>query len=406
MQPSGLTRRLAGMTAPLDGIRILDFTRYQQGPFATVMLADLGAEVLKIEDPAGGDFGRRMWREPDGFSAFFEALDRGKQSVCIDLRSEAGQQIALKLGETCDVVVENFRPGTMERWGLDYEAFRARNARIIFAEATGWGTKGPLATHPSFDQISQAYSGFAQHSGGGPGTRPEVSYPGIADQSGAMNLAFGIMTALFVRERTGIGQKLEVSLLGTQLALQAPELLHVLHFGREREREFRAAPTVGHFECADGQWIMIVGIDQKFWPRIARALDVADLIDDPRFARGYPRWQNRRELELLLEESFRSKPSEHWLARLRDEDVPAAVVQDYATLAEQEQVWANDYLEEQDHPRFGRQRVIGLHVQLSATPGRVSAPAPELGADTAQVLKAAGYDEAQIERLRVDRVIA
>ncbi|MGH2632922.1 MAG: CoA transferase, partial [Tepidiformaceae bacterium] len=150
------------MTSPLDGIRILDFTRYQQGPFATVMLADMGAEVIKIEDPAGGDFGRRMWREPDGFSAFFEALDRGKQSVCVDLRAPAGRDIALKLGERCDVVVENFRPGTMERWGLDYEAFRARNERIIFAEATGWGTKGPLANFPSFDQISQAYSGYAQ----------------------------------------------------------------------------------------------------------------------------------------------------------------------------------------------------------------------------------------------------
>ena len=406
MRLTASTRRLSGMTAALDGIRILDFTRYQQGPFATVMLADMGAEVIKIEDPVGGDFGRRMWREPDGFSAFFEALDRGKQSACIDLRTDAGRDVALKLGESCDIVVENFRPGTMEAWGLDYDAFRKRNERIIFAEATGWGTKGPLATYPSFDQISQAYSGYAQHSGGGPGTRPEVAYPGVADQSGAMNLAFGIMTALFVRERTGVGQKVEVSLLGTQLALQAPELLHVLHFGREREREFRAAPTVGHFECADGRWIMIVGIDQKFWPRIARALDVAPLIEDARFARGYPRWQNRRELEALLEDSFRSKPSQHWLARLREEDVPASLVQDYATLAEQEQVWANAYLEEQDHPRFGRQRVVGLHVQLSATPGRVSAPAPELGADTSHVLERAGYTDADIAQLRVDGVIA
>ncbi|MGH2634279.1 MAG: CoA transferase, partial [Tepidiformaceae bacterium] len=215
-----------------------------------------------------------------------------------------------------------------------------------------------------------------------------------------------IMTALFVRERTGIGQKLEVSLLGSQLALQAPELLHVLHFGREREREFRATPTVGHFECSDGRWIMIVGIDQKFWPRIARALDVAGLIEDPRFARGYPRWQNRRELEELLEVAFRSKPSEHWLARLREEDVPASLVQDYAALADQEQVWANGYLQEQDHPRFGRQRVIGLHVQLGTTPGRVSAPAPELGADTVTVLRDAGYSEADLERLKADAVIA
>jgi CoA:oxalate CoA-transferase len=200
------------MTAPLAGIRILDFTRYQQGPFATVMLGDMGAEVIKVEDPGSGDFGRRMWKEPDGFSAFFEALDRGKQSVCVDLRKPDGREVALKLAESCDVVVQNFRPGTMEAWGLGYEDFKARNPRIIYGEATGWGTKGPMATLPSFDQISQAFSGFAQHSGGGPGHRPEVSYPGIADQSGAMNFAFGIMTALFARERLGVGQKVEVSL--------------------------------------------------------------------------------------------------------------------------------------------------------------------------------------------------
>lgn len=394
------------MTAPLAGIRILDFTRYQQGPFATVMLGDMGAEVIKVEDPSGGDFGRRMWREPDGFSAFFEALDRGKQSVCIDLRKPAGREIALKLGESCDVVVQNFRPGTMEAWGLGYEDFKARNPKVIYGEATGWGTKGPMANLPSFDQISQAYSGFAQHSGGGPGHRPEVTYPGIADQSGAMNFAFGIVTALFARERLGVGQKVEVSLLGTQLALQAPELLHYLHFGRERDREFRAAPTVGHFECADGRWIMIVGIDQKFWPRIAKALEIPELIEDPRFARGYPRYQNRGELEPMMEKAFRSESSDYWLQRLRDQDVPASIVKDYAELAEEEQVTANGYIVEQDHPRFGTQRVIGLHVQLTETPGAVGDGAPVLGQDTDRVLREAGYSSEDIERLTNEGVVA
>ena len=177
------------MARPLDGIRILDFTRYQQGPFATVLLGDFGAEVIKVEDPGGGDFGRRMLKEPDGFSAFWEALNRGKKSITLDMRQAEDRDIALRLGESADVVVENFRPGTMDGWGLGYEAFKARNPRIIYAQATGWGTKGAMATLPSFDQIAQAYSGFAQHSGGGPGHRPEVPYPGIADQSGAMNLA-------------------------------------------------------------------------------------------------------------------------------------------------------------------------------------------------------------------------
>lgn len=381
------------MPTPLDGITVLDFTRYQQGPYATALLADFGARVIKIEDPNGGDFGRRMWREPDGYSAFWESLNRGKASVTMDLRDPAQRATVLQLGAKVDVVVENFRPGTMEAWGLDYEAFKAVNSTVIYARATGWGTKGPMASLPSFDQISQAFSGFAQHSGGGAGSRPEIPYPGIADQSGAMNLALGIMTALFVRERTGTGQRVEVSLLGTQLALQAPDVLHTLHFGQEREREFRASPTVGHYQCQDGRWIMIVGIDQKFWPRIAAALEVPYLIDDPRFARGYPRYVNREELQGLLETAFASKPSGYWLERLREADVPASPVLDYPAMIEQEQPWANDYLATQEHPRFGTERVVGLHIQLSETPGRVGAAAPELGADTEAVLRWAGLAE-------------
>lgn len=393
------------MTAPLAGTRVLDFTRYQQGPFATVMLGDMGAEIIKVEDTGIGDYGRRMWREPDGYSAFWEALDRGKKSVCIDLRTAEGRELALALGETCDVVMENFRTGTMEGWGLGYDDFRARNPRIIYGQATGWGTRGPMAELPSFDQIAQAYSGFAQQCGGGRGTRPEVAFPGIADQSGGMNFAFGIMTALYVRERTGVGQKVEVSLLGTQLALQSPALTHALHFGRERPREFRASPTTGHYECADGRWVMIVGIDQKFWPRIANALEVPHLIEDARFVRGHPRYVNRGELEALLEAAFLSRPSEYWLQRLREYDVPASLVRDYSEVADDEQVAANGYIVEQEHPRLGRQKVVGLHVQLSETPGAVGGPPPLLGEHTLEILRSIGLDEGRISRLAEAGVI-
>jgi crotonobetainyl-CoA:carnitine CoA-transferase CaiB-like acyl-CoA transferase len=220
-----------------------------------------------------------------------------------------------------------------------------------------------------------------------------------------MNLALGIMTALFVRERTGIGQKVEVSLLGTQIALQAPEILHYLHFGEQHVREFRASPTVGHFECSDGRWIMIVGIDQKFWPRIARALGLDELIEDPKFARGFPRYQNREELQRHMEVAFQSLTSKEALERLRQQDVPASVVHDYRALSEQEQPWANGYLTKQDHPVFGEQRVVGMHIQFSETPGAVGPAAPELGADNEAVFGSLGLSEAELAALREQGVV-
>lgn len=398
-------RRLRRMAAPLEGIRIVDFTRYQQGPFAGVMLADMGAEIVKVEDLAG-DYGRRMFREPDGFSGFWEALNRGKRSVCIDLRQGAGRDLALMLIERADVLLENFRPGTMEKFGLGYEAVAQRNPRLIYGQATGWGTKGPLAGYPSFDQIAQAYSGYAQHSGGGPGKRPEVAYPGVADQTGGMNLAFGIMTALFARERTGRGQKVEVSLLGTQLALQSPNIMMALKLGYERERDFRASPTVGHYECADGRWVMIVGIDQKFWPRIAKALGLEQLTEDERFARPYQRFLNREALQAELEGAFRGGDSKHWLGRLRECDVPSSVVHGHLELGDDEQVRANGYIVEQEHPRFGLTKAVGPHVQLQDTKPVVGAAAPELGKHTLAVLRELGLGDEEVRQLAEAKVIA
>lgn len=394
------------MPGPLHGITVLDFTRYQQGPFATVMLADLGASVIKVEPPRGGDYARRMFREPDGFSPFFEALDRGKRSVCIDVRTPAGRELALLLGERADIVTENFRPGTMEKWGLGYQAFRERNPGIIYAQATGWGTRGPLANYPSYDQIAQASSGFAQHAGGGPGHRPEIPYPGLADQTGGMNFAVGILAALVARERTGKGQMVDVSLLGIQLALQAPDLLYTLRYGGEREREFRASPTVGHYECSDGRWIMVAALDQKFWPRLCAALDIQHIERDQRFAHGSARWTHREELQMLLAEAFRRDTAGGWEARLRAYDVPCAVVRHYAEVCGDEQAVANGYIVEVDHPRFGRQRVVGPHVQLSETPARVAGIAPELGEHTVEILREAGVSSEQIEQLARDGVIA
>lgn len=394
------------MARPLDGIRILDFSRYQQGPYATTMLADMGAEVLKVEAPRRGDYGRRLFMGPDGFSGFFEALNRGKKSLCIDLREPEGRDLVLGLGAACDVIVENFRVGTMDDWGLGYEAFQADNPRVIYASATGWGSKGSLAKVPSFDQIAQAYSGFAQHSGGGHGAEPIIPYPGLADQVGGMNLAYGIMSALFVRERSGIGQKVEVSLLGAMLALQGPELQYALHFGTERDRERRPSPTIGEFQCSDGKWIMVVSLDQKFWLRLCEALEAPDLANDERFARGLFRFQRRKVLEPIIEELFRARSSEEWLERLAELDVPSSPVMDYVALKDDEQARSAGYIVDREHPKFGSEPVIGPHVQLSKTPSEVGPAAPELGADTIAELTAHGLSPDSINDLLAKGVIA
>ncbi|MGE0570319.1 MAG: CaiB/BaiF CoA transferase family protein [Dehalococcoidia bacterium] len=387
------------MAGPFDGISILDFTRYQQGPYATTMLADLGARVVKVEDPAGGDYGRRLWRGADGYSPFWEALNRGKESICVDLKQAEGVALVLDLADRFDVVAENFRTGAMERFGLGYDDFRARNPRIIYAQASGWGTRGPLAEAPSFDQIAQARSGFAQHAGGGPGTVPQVPYPGIADHVGAMNFAAGIMAALFVRERTGKGQRVDVSLLGTQLALQTAELQHAFHYGDQRAREFRSSPTAGHYRCADGRWLMVVGIDQKFWPRLCEALGMAHLATDSRFARGGGRFANREALQQELEAAFATRPAGEWLTRFQAVDHPAEIIQGHEDIGTDPQVLANDYVVQRQHPTWGPEQTVGLHIQLSDTPGAVGSPAPALGAHTRSVLAEFGIEEGRVQSL-------
>lgn len=405
MTPERAPRRLLAMAGALDGIRVLDFTRYQQGPYATTMLADLGARVVKVEDPAGGDYGRRLWRGADGYSPFWEALNRGKESICIDLKKADGIALVLDLVDQFDVVAENFRTGAMERFGLGYDALRARNERIIYAQASGWGTLGPLAEAPSFDQIAQARSGFAQHTGGGPGAIPQVPYPGIADHVGAMNFAAGILAALFARERTGRGQRVDVSLLGSQLALQSAELQHAFHYGEQRPREFRSSPTAGHYRCSDGHWLMIVGIDQKFWPRLCKALEMEHLADDPRFARGGGRFANREALQATLDGVFAKRTAGEWLERLQAVDHPAGIVQGHEDIGTDPQVLANDYVVTRKHPRWGTEQTVGLHIQLSETPGKVGSPAPALGANTRGVLRELGVDDARVESLLRDGVL-
>ncbi len=395
------------MPGPLHGVRVLDFTRYQQGPFATALLADLGAEVIKVE-PREGEYGRQTERDESGFSAYFESYNRGKRSLTLDIRTPEGREIIERLVPRVDVLAENFRPGYMERVGLGYERLRALNPRLIYAAASAFGPKGPLAGRPGYDHIAQAVSGLMIEQAGGPGHEPVPALPGAADQVSAMLFALGIVSALVARGQTGRGQRVDVSLLGSMIAFQGRQITRFLYTGKQGRERFRRSPVYSHYRAADG-WVAIAAQDPKRWAPLCRALGRPDLIDDPRFAGPWERHHHAAELEAELEAIFIQRPVAEWLERLTAEDVPCGPVNDYRALIEDgdlpAQVVANDYIVTVDHPNLGRIRTAGLPIHLSDTPAGPVQPAPELGQHTEEILLDLGYTWPQIEDLKRKAVI-
>ena len=275
------------MPSPLEGIRILDFTRYQNGPHGTQLLADMGAEVLKVELPGDGDPGRSVMRLPDGFSAYFEALNRGKRSITLELRTEEGRAVIRKLVPKVDVVVENFRPGVLDRLGIGYDDMVPLNPRLIYAVNSGFGPDGEWSSRGSFDHVAQGMSGALVAQGGGPGATPTSVAWGLADQVGGMTLAYGVMTALVSRERFGVGQKVDVSparrddLAAGLLAAHLPahRQTGAAQSGRLAQRRVQLVPGFRRRVVHDRP-----ASTPKFWPRICRVIGREDLIDDPRSA--------------------------------------------------------------------------------------------------------------------------
>ncbi|MBI2761297.1 MAG: CoA transferase [Chloroflexi bacterium] len=394
------------MPAPLEGIRVLDFTRYQNGPHATVMLSDMGADILKVEAPDEGDPGRSLGRRPDGFCAYFEGHDRGKRSITLNLRKPEAREIVHRLVEQTDVVTENFRPGFLDKLGLGYDELREVNPRLIYATNSGFGPKGPWRERGSFDIVAQGMGGIMVAQGGGPGLEPQNIRIGVADQVGSMIFAYGIMAALVARERYGVGQKLDVSQLGAMMTLQASMMTGFLHTRVQPQRRGRAYnPTFGHYQAGDQQWLTVGVLDPKHWPRMCNALGRADLIDDERTATAAARVQNADWLMDELVRTFLQQPRDVWIEALVAQDVPCGPVYDYAGVAAEPQFWENGYLVDVPHAQFGTIGMVGIPVQLSETPGRVQGPAPELGQHTEEVLLRLGYTWEQMEALRIDGVI-
>ena len=393
------------MAGPLQETKILDFTRYQQGPSATVMLAELGAEVLKVEPP-GGDPGRMLSRFEDGFSSYFEALNRGKKSIVVNLRQPAGREVIFRLAKQVDVLAENFRPGVMDRLGVGYQVLSALNPSLIYASASMFGPDGPRANHPGYDTIAQAAGGMLMATRR-PGDDVGTPLGGTADQVGGMMLAHGILGALVHRHRTGEGQKVDVSLFGSQLSMQ------MVTAGRAFYKQATMIPPQaggrisGHLRCSDGRWIAFGYLNSPQWMDALRAFGLGELVEDPRFAAQEERANNMPELQRLIQELVATRDSRHWLLRLVEADIPCTLIQDYDMLAQDSQALANDYVYSYEHPRFGTLKAVGPVAYFSKTGSDLQGPSPlEPGQDTDSILDNAGYTSQEIEQLRATGAVS
>ncbi|MGH0036372.1 MAG: CaiB/BaiF CoA transferase family protein [Myxococcota bacterium] len=403
------------MSRPLDGIRVIDWTIWQQGPVASMMLADLGADVVKIEARESGDPGRGVLRasgvdlsQMPNF--YFEAHNRGKRSIALDLRKEAAREIVYQLVDRADVFVQNFRPGAAERAGLGAATLCARNPRLVYASGSGFGQRGPDAERPCMDYLGLARSGI-MNAAGDPESDPVAIQGAIADQMAGTMLAFGVMTALLHRERTGEGQSVDVSLLGAMSWLQGLSVASRLMMGFEmprigRERAFN--PLWNHYRCKDGRWIAFaMAQSDRWWRDFMGVLGRPELADDERFDSMLKRGVNAAALIAILDEIFARKTLDEWSAALdAGGDFIYTRVNAVSDLPEDPQVRANDLVAAVEHPNLGALEMLNLPVGFSRSPARIEGTAPEFGQHTELLLvEELGYSWDEVTALRKDEVI-
>ncbi len=404
------------MPGPLDGIRVLDWTIWQQGPVCSAMLGDLGAEVIKIEQRGSGDPGRYIGAVGGQAGAerpnwYFEANNRNKKSITLDLKQDEAREIVHALVEKSDVFMQNYRQGVAARLGLDYPTLKEHNPKLVYASATGYGPKGPDSDQPSFDHLGLARSGIML-AAGEPDMPPLGIAGGIADQMGAIMMAYGVMAALVSRERYGIGQEVQASHLGSMAFLQGLSLSMKLMAGVAFPRSFRKRSfnvLWNHYRCADDRWIALAMLQSdRYWPDFARAIGRAELATDERFHDMAARSQNAEACITILDEVFASRPRNEWLELLRKDpgDFIFTLVNSVGDLPTDPQMIENGYVTQIDHPQHGPTQMVGIPIGLSETPGAIQSAAPELGQHTEEVLlEVLGWDWDRISGLREREVL-
>ncbi|MCP5150965.1 MAG: CoA transferase [Ectothiorhodospiraceae bacterium] len=390
----------------LTGIRVIDLTRILAGPFCTQLLADMGADVVKIESPGGGDPVRGQGAMRDGVSWYFAQFNRNKRSLALDLRREEGKAVLADLLRGADVLVENYRPGVLAEMGFGPHRLAELNPRLVVGHVTGYGSTGPYVDRPSFDFIAQAMSGFMSVNGE-PDGPPLRAAPPMSDLIAGLYCAFGVVCALQARGRTGQGQHVESSLTNGLVSLMAYLSAHTLETGTAPVRtgnDHPIAAPYGLYAASDGH-IAVAPSNDVYVARFLGAIGIAEVLAEPDFADNAARVRNKARLRALIEARTRERPVAEWIDVINRAGCPCGRVMDLVEALDDPQIRAQEMVLEVDHPGHGPVRMTGFPVKLSATPCRVRAPAPDLGADSDAVLAGYGLDAARIAALRAAGVV-
>jgi len=390
---------------PLAGLRVVDLTQAMAAPFCTMNLADMGADVIKVEPPTGEDM-RRGSVGRNGHSGTFVTINRSKRGITVDLKQPAGVEIVHRLVRTADVFVQNYRPGAAARLGVDYDTLAALNPRLIYCSISGFGSTGPYASRGGYDLIAQGMSGIISVTGDEDGPPAKAGVP-VSDLAAGLFGAYGILCALEHRERTGHGQFVDTSLLEAALALTAWEATEYWTTGRTpgpMGSAHRLAAPYQALRAADG-WFTVGANNERLFQALCAALGRPDLAADPRFVSGHARMAGREALAAEIEKTTGAAPREHWLTRLEAAGVPAGPINTYAEALADPQALARDMIVDLEHPGAGPIKALGVPVKLSDTPGAVDRAAPVLGQDNASVLTELGYSEAEQRALQAQGVV-